>query len=447
MSVEVRVVQTAAEEAVPGQFEAVAGTLPGSPDIQAERRAALARFRSEGLPHRRVEEWKYTDLRRVLGEMPAPVQPTGAPIGPETLAELDTWKIVIVDGGIVCLPDGLADQGVSVTTLADTLADAGGAALLEGWPAEARSSILELNTAFMATGIIVSVPDGVHLDKPVHIAAVTTVPEAAAFTSRHAITVGANASATVIESYEGPDGVSYLVNTANKIAVGRDSALTWVKIQRDGTAATHLSTATIEVDQGARLTCAPITIGAALSRNQFAMAFDGEHADVNVTGVQLLGGRQHGDTTLFVDHALPNGASRELFKSVLDGRARGVFQGKIVVRQDAQKVDGRMMAQSLMLSDQAEADSKPELEIYADDVQCGHGSTSGRIDEDLLFYLRARGIPEVTAKALLIEAFIGEAVEAIGNEAIAEALSSLAHDWVVQHAGGASGGSNGEADA
>ena len=106
-----------------------------------------------------------------------------------------------------------------------------------------------------------------------------------------------------------------------------------------------------------------------------------------------------------------------------------------------------MMAQSLMLSDQAEADSKPELEIYADDVQCGHGSTSGRIDEDLLFYLRARGIPEVTAKALLIEAFIGEAVEAIGNEAIAEALSSLAHDWVVQHAGGASGGSNGEADA
>mgnify|MGYP000356763864 CR=1 FL=1 len=436
MNVEVRSVQTAAEQAAGEQFKAVADRLPGA---AAARSAAIQRFGASGLPHRRIEDWKYTDLRSALRELPAPAKASDAPIGPETLGDIDAWRIVVVDGGAPRLPEGLSAQGVTATSLADVLAgDADGSAaagVLDGWPAESQSAVLDLNTAFMTSGVVVRVPDGIHLDRPIHIATVTTVPEAASVYLRNGIEVGAGAAATVIETYEGPDGIGYVVNTAARISVGRDGALSWIKVQREGDAAFHLATVSADIAQGARMTCAPFTTGAALSRNQIAINFGGTHAEANVAGVQLLGGRQHGDTTLFVDHALPDGDSRELFKTVLDDRARGVFQGKIVVRQDAQKVDGKMMTQSLMLSEQAEVDAKPELEIYADDVQCGHGSTSGRIDEDLLFYLRARGIPEVQAKALLIEAFVGEAVEAIGDETIGEALSGLVHEWVVRHAG------------
>ncbi len=431
MNVEVRNKQTAAERAACEQFAAVAGSLPGSGAVAAVRRRAMERFVAEGLPHRRIEEWKYTDLRAALRELPPLAAASDAPIGPDTLGEVDCWKIVVVDGGEPRLPKGLADEGVEVSRLSEALADGA----LEGeWPEGTASAIFDLNTAFVSTGVVLRIPANVHVGKPIQIACVTTAPKAASVYLRNRIHVGAGGSATVMETYEGPDGVAYLVNAATKLSADRDAGLTWVKVQRDGDKASHFATVAADVGQGARLTVAPFTTGAALSRNQFAIAFSGRHSEANLAGVHLLGERQHGDTTLFVDHALPDGASRELFKSVLDGEAHGVFQGKILVRQDAQKTDGRMMTQALMLSERAEADNKPELEIYADDVQCGHGATSGRIDEDLLFYLRARGIPEPTAKALLIEAFIGEAVEAIGNEAIAEALSALAHDWVTQHA-------------
>ncbi|WP_436641926.1 Fe-S cluster assembly protein SufD [Microbaculum sp. FT89] len=431
MNVEVRNKQTAAEQAASEQFDAVAAMLPGTEAVAAVRKQAIARFAASGLPHRRVEEWKYTDLRAALRELPPPATASDAPIGADTLGELDAWRIVIVDGGEPRLPKELADQGVVVSRLSETLA----AGTLEGeWPEGTGSAIFDLNTAFVSTGVGIRVPENVHIDKPIQIACVTTVPTAASIYLRNRVDVGAGGSLTVVETFEGPDGIGYLVNSATRLSADRDAALTWVKVQHDGDAAMHFSTVAADVGQGSKLTMAPFTTGAALSRNQFAIAFIGEHAEVNLAGVQLLGDRQHGDTTLFVDHALPDGESRELFKSVLDEQARGVFQGKILVRQDAQKTDGRMMMQALMLSDQAEVDSKPELEIYADDVQCGHGSTSGRIDEDLLFYLRARGIPELTAKALLIEAFVGEVVEEIGHAAVGEALSSLAHDWVMQHA-------------
>ncbi len=430
MNVEVRNKQTAAEQAASDQFAAVSGSLPGTDAVAATRAAAIRRFTEAGLPHRRIEEWKYTDLRGALRELPAPAVASDTPIGPDTLGEIDAWRIVIVDGGEPRLPDGLAGQGITVERLSEVLA----AGVLEAeWPEGTPSAMLDLNTAFVASGVTLRVPEGVHVDKPIHIACVTTVPDAASIYLRNSVEVGAGGSVTVAETFEGPDGIAYVVNTATRVTVARDAQATWVKVQRDGNKAVHMATLASDVGQGGRLTLAPYTTGAALSRNQFAIAFAGEHAEANLAGVHLLCDRQLGDTTLFVDHALPHGTSKELFKSVLDDEARGVFQGKIIVRQDAQKVDGRMMTQSLMLSERAEADNKPELEIYADNVQCGHGATSGRIDEDLLFYLRARGIPELAAKALLIEAFVGEAVTAIGNEAIGEALSELTHEWVSRH--------------
>jgi Fe-S cluster assembly protein SufD len=428
MNIEVRNMQAQAERAAAEQFDRLRAGLPGGAAVGAARAAALARFVASGLPHRRLEDWKYTDLRTLVRDLPEPAAPSLAQIEPEILAEIDAWRIVVVDGGAPVLPDGLAAAGVSVRTLSESLElDPD---LISDWPAHSQTPVLDLNTALARTGLLLDIPDGVVLDRPVHLACVATVPDPAAIYLRNRIRVGKAASATVVETYEGPDGSAYLVNTASRLSVADEGRLAWVKVQAEGDAAIHLATAAADVGTRARLVCAPFTVGAAVSRNQIAVTFAGGHASADIAGVQLLGGRQHGDTTLFVDHALPGSASRELFKTVLDGRARGVFQGMILVRPVAQKTDGRMMSQALMLSDGAEMDNKPELEIYADDVQCGHGATAGRIDEELLFYLRARGIPEVQAKALLIEAFVAEAIDVIGDEAIGAALSAMAHAWV-----------------
>ena len=432
MNIEVRNMQTPAERAAAEQFDRLGANLPGGLSVGAARAEALARFAASGLPHRRLEDWKYTDLRALVRDLPEPAKPSGAQIEPETLAGIDAWRIVIVDGGEPVLPAGLAEAGVTVRPLSEALESRPD--LVSDWPDHSRTPILDLNTAFASSGIVLDVPDGVSLGKPVHIACVSTSPEPAAVYLRNRVDVGKGATATIVETFEGPDGVAYLVDSASRLTVADEGRLTWVKVQVEGDAAIHLATAAADVGEGARLVCAPFTLGAAVSRGQMTVTFVGPDATADIAGVQLLGNRQHGDTTLFVDHALPGSASRELFKSVLDGRARGVFQGMILVRPDAQKTDGRMMSQALMLSDGAEMDNKPELEIYADDVQCGHGATAGRIDEDLLFYLRARGIPELQAKALLIEAFVGESIDLIGDEAIAEALSAMSHDWVADHA-------------
>ena len=172
-----------------------------------------------------------------------------------------------------------------------------------------------------------------------------------------------------------------------------------------------------------------------LVRNQVFATYEGEDTKMDVSGAFLGSGDDHIDTTLVIDHAVANCESRELFKGVLDGRARGVFQGKVIVRQDAQKTDGKQMAQALMLSEDCEFDSKPELEIYADDVVCGHGSTSAQIDQDLVFYCRSRGIPEATAKAMLTESFVAEAIETVEDETLAAALLEIARGWLRAHHG------------
>jgi Fe-S cluster assembly protein SufD len=173
-----------------------------------------------------------------------------------------------------------------------------------------------------------------------------------------------------------------------------------------------------------------MTSGGAVSRFQGFVTLEGEGSELNVNGVNLLKGTQHGDTTLLVDHAVPNCTSRELFRAVVDDRAHSVFQGRIIVRPGAQKTDGKMMTRALLLSDEAEADNKPELEIFADDVTCGHGATAGALDESLLFYLRARGLSEKEAQALLIQAFVGEAIEGIASDDLREAAMAAAQRWL-----------------
>jgi Fe-S cluster assembly protein SufD len=261
----------------------------------------------------------------------------------------------------------------------------------------------------------------------VHVATRST----AATYTRSFLKLGKAAQATLLESFVAAhDAKSYQVNDTVTVSLGDQAHLQHVRLMADSPDATNITTAIFTVGAKARLTTFNMTSGGGLSRYQGYLTFAGEGSEVNVNGVNLLNGRQHADTTLFLDHAVPRCTSREVFRAVVDDRAHSVFQGRIIVQPKAQKTDAKMMTRALLLSDEAEADNKPELEIFADDVTCGHGATTGALDESLLFYLRARGLSEKEAQALLIQAFVGEAIESISSDALRELAISTAQRWL-----------------
>jgi Fe-S cluster assembly protein SufD len=247
---------------------------------------------------------------------------------------------------------------------------------------------------------------------------------------RSLVVVEQGARAMLIESHEGPPGSEYQVNAALELFVGDGAHIDHVKIIGEGAEALHVSTLAAAIGGKARFNAFTFTTGGAVVRNQLFLRFDGEETVAGVRGASLLKGKQHADTTLVATHIARGCQSRELFKTVLDDEAHGVFQGRIIVKPGAQQTDAKMMTQALLLSDRAEADNKPELEIFADDVQCGHGATAGALDEELKFYLMARGIPAAEAEALLIEAFLGEAVEGIEHAGLREALMEQVAAWL-----------------
>ena len=212
--------------------------------------------------------------------------------------------------------------------------------------------------------------------------------------------------------------------------LGNGARLAACAADRDGREASNITRRSSRSVRKRSFNTFNMTSGGGVSRYQGVIAFAGEGSEVEANGVNLLNGRQHADTTLFLDHAVPNCTSREIFRAVVDDRAHSVFQGRIIVQPKAQKTDAKMMTRALLLSDEAEADNKPELEIFADDVTCGHGATTGALDESLLFYLRARGLSEKEAQALLIQAFVGEAIESIASDALRELAISAAQRWL-----------------
>jgi len=290
--------------------------------------------------------------------------------------------------------------------------------------------MISLNAAMATDGVLIGVAQATALAKPIHIVHVATRSSAASYT-RSFLEVGNAARVTLLESFVAADGANtYQTNDALTVRLGENVELQHVRLMTEANDAVNISTAILTIGSKARLNTFNMTSGAGVSRYQGYFTFAGEGAEVSANGVNLLGGRQHGDTTLFLDHAVPDCRSREVFRSVMDDRAHSVFQGRIMVRPDAQKTDAKMMTRALLLSDEAEADNKPELEIFADDVTCGHGATTGALDEDLLFYLRARGLSEKEAQSLLIQAFVGEAIESIGSDALRELAILAAQRWL-----------------
>jgi Fe-S cluster assembly protein SufD len=287
-----------------------------------------------------------------------------------------------------------------------------------------------LNTAFASDGAVVRIAEGAELDLPVHIVFVTDHAEPASVAFRNRIEVGRGAHCTIIESYAAAGDAQCQTNALTDLQVGDHAQVSHIKLLAEGSNATHLGTWLVSLGRECLYRPVQVTESPGLARNQIFLAFDGEGSTADLKAATLVRGHEHADTTLVIDHKVPGCTSREHYKTVLDGEAHAVFQGKVIVRPGAQKTDGKQMAQALMLSETAEFSSKPELEIYADDVACGHGSTSTELNEDHLFYLRARGVPAAEAKRLLTEAFIAEPIEAIENQAVRDAIRTRIVAWL-----------------
>jgi Fe-S cluster assembly protein SufD len=438
VNAEVTVVKTAAESALAQTFAQARGRLPGDDAIAARREAAFVVFAKQGLPHRRIEEWKYTDLRALMREAKPLANPPDsaakarAKDAGRMVSDLDARRLVFVDGAFVAELSDLHDleAGLVVTSLAQALAAGDpvlGARL--GKLAPANDAAVALNTALMGDGAVIQIAAGATIERPLHLLFVVSDKPAAMFT-RSLVMIDQGARVMLIESHEGPPGSEYQVNAALELFAGDGAHVDHVKIIGEGDKALHVSSLAAAIGAHARFNTFSFTAGGAVVRNQLFLKFDGEGTLAAIRGAALLRDSQHADTTLIADHIARDCQSREMFKSVLDGEAHGVFQGRIIVRRHAQKTDAKMMTQALLLSERAEADNKPELEIFADDVQCGHGATAGALDEELKFYLMARGIPRAEAEAMLIQAFLAEAIEGIEHAGLREALIENVAAWL-----------------
>jgi Fe-S cluster assembly protein SufD len=438
MNAEIRPIKTSAETALAASFDAVKGALPGVGAVAVLREQAIERFERQGLPHRRVEEWKYTDLRALmrnaepLAGVPDAAKARAA-IESTVLVDIEARRVVFVDGAFVPELSDLADleAGLTIGSLAKALAT--GDALVAthlGRVAPTDDVAVALNTAFMGDGAVIHLAADATTARPLHLVFVNAGPRPAAVFTRSLVVIEKGARAMLVESHVGVANPNYQVNTVLELKVADGSHVDHVKITGTGAGALHLSTLMASIGGRARFNAFLYTTGGAVVRNQLFVRFEGEGTVAGIRGATLLRTRQHADTTVVADHAVGGSTSREVFKTVLDDDSRGVFQGKIVVRPHAQKTDAKMATHALLLSESAEADSKPELEIFADDVQCGHGATAGELDEDLLFYLRARGIPPQEAEALLIQAFVGEAVEGVEHAGLRDALMEHVAMWL-----------------
>ena len=445
---EIALLKTAAEQQLAVQWHE-AGHLRsglGSTSLGTLRAAAFDRFQASGLPNRRVEAWKYTDLRALMRDAkPLAVPPDAAAKvrardAGAALASIEARRIVFVDGAFAPDLSDLADlePGFSIRSMADVLSsgDADVAAQI-GQVVPTDDVAVALNMAFMHDGAVIRVGPGATLSRPVHLVFFNSGARPAAVFARSFVVMEKAARAMLIESHEGAAGAECQVNTALEIRIADAAHVDHIKITGAGSGAVHLSSLMVSVGAHARFNAFLFTCGAEVVRNQVFVRITGEEAIVALRGASLLSGHQHTDTTLIVDHVASNCTSREVFKTVLDDNSRGIFQGKIVVRPYAQKTDGRMATHALLLSENAEASNKPELEIFADDVQCGHGATAGALDDNLLFYLKARGIPPKEAESLLIQAFVGDAVEGIEHAGLRDELMVEVAAWLAARQGGA----------
>ncbi|HUO84749.1 MAG TPA: Fe-S cluster assembly protein SufD [Thermoanaerobaculia bacterium] len=410
------------------------GLKASTPFLQRFREEGMARFAALGFPSTRQEEWKYTSVAPIVSTDFAVAtnlesrvdrdRIAGWMLGNDAMAEL-----VFVNGHfseslsrLSGLPDGIRIENLA-RRFDEALVQDHLGALADG----TGHPFVALNAGLLQDGALVHLADGAVAAKPIHLLFLTVAGAKPAIASPRILVIAErNTQATVIESWCGEEGESLtLTNAVTEIFTADNALLQHIKMQQESPRAYHLATLHQRQGRASSFASHSISLGARLARNDIRAILDGEGADCVLNGLYLLEDDQHLDNKTLIDHASPHATSRELYKGMLDGRSRGIFEGKIIVRQDAQKTNARQTNNNLILSREAIANSTPQLEIYADDVKCAHGSTIGRLEENAVFYLRSRGIEEQQARAILMHGFAKEVVDPIPVEALRRRIEAL----------------------
>lgn len=408
--------------------------------LRPVRQAAIARFGELGFPTTRDEDWRFTNLAPI-GQIP--FQLAGDARGKVIRQGLEQFSIpglggaqlVFVNGRYVAAlssPGSLGD-GLSVRSLAEALR--GDRDVLEqhlaryaGYYDDAFSA---LNTAFMEDGAFVHIRRGRVIDQPIRLLYVSTATAQPIVTHpRNLIVMDEDSQAVIIEDYVSLDAGVYFSNVVTEAVVGQNGVLSHYLLEQESEQAFNISTLRVEQGRSSNVTSHTVMLGGALVRNNVHPVLSGEGGECVINGLFMAKGRQHMDNFMRVEHASPHCDSRQFYHGILDGHSHGVFSGRIIVHKDAQKTDAKQTNKNLLLSQDAQIDSKPQLEIYADDVKCTHGATIGQINQDAVFYLRSRGIAEDAARALLLFGFAGESLERMKDEPIRKHLERLVADWL-----------------
>ena len=417
-------------------FEEISKTLPGA-WLADTRSNAIRQFEAEGFPTPRTEAWKYTNLNRLTR--------AGFNLdGISGVSGASEWSEFVIDGAdTIVIVNGSYDAsaskkgavpvGVSIAPLSEAIEFKEPS--LEGQLTKIAPThgapLVALNTAFMREGVVLKLGDDITLDRPIQVIHFVEASDTRlSVHPRTLLVAGENSSATVIETFVGSAGSVYWTNAVTEIEVGRSASILHVKRQAESLEAFHTALTQVKLDRNARYHSVSLTTGASISRNEARVSFNGEGAEALMAGGTLLRGRQHADSTTQIEHTAPHTSSNQIFRNVLDGAAHSVFQGGVMVREDAQKTDSSQSNHNILLSAGAQADTKPELQIFADDVKCAHGATVGDLDETALFYLQSRGIPARRAKALLIEAFIAEISDALSTGAVRDHVVDAVSAWM-----------------
>ncbi len=408
------------------RYQSLADSLPGRhlSWLNEIRKGAMERFAQGGFPSPREEEWKYTNVTALEKKRFEPLTQVASmsvdPAALEPFRLADAWSLVLVDG---CFePELSALEGLPERLIATGLAEAlnrhpGGVKGLLGTALAPRShGFIAFNTAYFGDGAFIQIPDGVVLERPLQILHVCTRNEALA-NIRSLIGLGKNAGARIIETFAGAAGQAYLTAAVTEIRLGENAGLDHYKVQVEADKAYHFGGVYVRQDRLSRFKQHNLAFGGLLARSEIHAEL-ANGAECELSGLFLGRGRQHVDNHTLIQHLEPNGVSRETYRGVLADRARGVFQGRIVVHPDAQKTSAEMNNRNLLLSEDAEIDTKPQLEILADDVKCSHGVTVGQLDPESVFYLASRGIDQETARNMLTFAFANEMVEKISLDSL-----------------------------
>jgi len=435
------------------------GANKGPSWLHGIRKAAISRFTELGFPTTQHEEWKYTSVAPIVKVpfRPADYEPDGLTkesLSLHTLGQAACAQLVFVNGryspalsSLRSLPDGVKAGSLSTALSADPIAVEPHLARHASYQ---NHPFVALNTAFLQDGAFVSIPKGKVVERPIHLLFVSTAPfssahvrpastelsagfgsaqdrrgEATVSHPRNLILAGDDSQTMIVESYIGLNNALYFTNVVTEIVAGENAVVAHYKLQRESEEAFHIATVQAHLGRSSNFSSHSVDLGGALVRNDVNAVLDGQGIECTLDGLYMVAGRQHVDNHTRIDHVKPHCSSRELYKGVLGGRSKGVFNGKIYVHKDAQKTDAKQTNKNLLLSEGAVINTKPQLEIYADDVKCTHGSTIGQLDQEAIFYLRSRGIDLEAARGLLTYAFASEMIGRIKVEPIRTQLENL----------------------